>query len=84
MFLVPLSMATGALKVGVPANLTRRDGYDNQAAFALSSRELFYTSNRGDEQTDIYRYDFNTGRRRWDHRVRRVVGCCIERHYCWV
>ena len=60
-FLVPLSMATGALKVGVPANLTRRDGYDNQAAFALSSRELFYTSNRGDEQTDIYRYDFNTG-----------------------
>ncbi|MBL0171135.1 MAG: M20/M25/M40 family metallo-hydrolase [Gemmatimonadaceae bacterium] len=60
-FLVPLSMSGGLLKVGVPANLTRRDGYDNQASFALSSRELYYTSNRGDGQTDIYRYDFNSG-----------------------
>ncbi len=61
MFLVPLAMMGGTVKVGVPANLTRRDGYDNQAAFALSSRELFYTSNRGDGQSDIYRYDFSTG-----------------------
>ncbi len=60
-YLVPLTGAGATLKVGVPANLTRRDGYDNQAAFAASSRELFYTSNRGDGQTDIYRYDFNTG-----------------------
>lgn len=60
-YLVPLTGSGATLKAGVPANLTRRDGYDNQAAFAASSRELFYTSNRGDGQTDIYRYDFNTG-----------------------
>lgn len=60
-FLVPLITVGGVLKVGVPANLTRRHGYDNQASFALSSRELYYTSNRGDGQTDVYRYDFSTG-----------------------
>ena len=60
-FLVPLSAATGTVTLGVPANLTRRDGYDNQPAFALNSRELFYTSTRSDGQADIYRYDFNTG-----------------------
>ncbi len=60
-FLVPISGTGSALKAGVPANLTRREGYDNQAVFAESSREMFYTSNRGDGQTDIYRYDFSTG-----------------------
>lgn len=60
-FLVPLSTVGGTLRLGVPANFTRRDGYDNQPAFALSSRELLYTSNRGDGQSDIYRYDFSTG-----------------------
>lgn len=60
-FLVPLTLTGGVVKAGVPANLTRRVGYDNQPSFAASSRELFYTSNRGDGQTDIYRYDFNTG-----------------------
>jgi len=60
-FLVPLSFAGATVKVGVPANLTRRDGYDNQPSFDESSRELYYTSNRGDGQSDIYRYDFNTG-----------------------
>ncbi len=60
-FLVPLSLVGPTVKVGVPANLTRRDGYDNQPSFDESSRELYYTSNRGDGQTDIYRYDFNTG-----------------------
>lgn len=60
-FLVPLSSAAGVVKVGVPANVTRRDGYDNQPAFALDSKSLFFTSNRGDGQTDIYRFDFSTG-----------------------
>jgi Tol biopolymer transport system component len=50
-----------ALKIGVPQNLTRREGYDNQPSFSASSRELFYTSNRGDGQTDVYRYDLSTG-----------------------
>lgn len=49
------------MKLGVPANVTRRDGYDNQPAFALDSRSLFFTSNRGDGQADIHRFDFGTG-----------------------
>ncbi len=60
-FLVPLSNAGGALKVGVPANITRRSGYDNQPAFSTDSRAIFFTSNRGDGQSDIYRYDLSTG-----------------------
>ncbi|MCC6241346.1 MAG: M20/M25/M40 family metallo-hydrolase [Gemmatimonadaceae bacterium] len=60
-FLVPLTTSAGSLRAGVPANLTRRDGYDNQAAFSENATELFYTSNRGDGQTDIYRYAFSTG-----------------------
>lgn len=60
-FLVPLTMPNGELKVGVPANLTRRDGYDNQPSFSPSSREMYFTSNRGDGQSDIYRYDFISG-----------------------
>src|SRR5262245_23655675 len=60
-FIVPISTASGALKIGVPANLTRRDGYDNQPSFSAASREIYYTSNRGDGQTDVYRYDLSTG-----------------------
>ncbi len=60
-FLVPLSSAGGVLKVGVPANITRREGYDNQPAFSADSRAVYFTSNRGDGQSDIYRYDLSTG-----------------------
>ena len=60
-FLVPLMTSGGTVRVGVPANITRREGYDNQPAFALDSRSLFFTSNRGDGQSDIYRFDFSTG-----------------------
>lgn len=59
-FLVPLSSKGGVLKVGVPANITRRDGYDNQPSFSGDSRAIFFTSNRGDGQSDIYRYDLRT------------------------
>ena len=60
-FLVPLSSTGGTVKVGVPANITRRDGYDNQPSFSADSRAIFFTSNRGDGQSDIYRYDLSTG-----------------------
>jgi hypothetical protein len=59
-FLVPLTMSGAALRVGVPANVSRRDGYDNQPSFAPRSNALFFTSQR-DGQTDIYRNDFGTG-----------------------
>lgn len=60
-YLLPLSGTGTAVKVGVPVNLTRRDGYDNQPAFSSNSRRLYYTANLGEGQTDIYEYDFSTG-----------------------
>ena len=60
-YLVPLTVRGDSVRPGVPANLTRRDGYDNQPSFARDSRSLFYTSNRGDGQSDIYRLDLSTG-----------------------
>jgi hypothetical protein len=60
-YLVPLMVRGDTVTAGVPANLTRRAGYDNQPAFARDGRSLFYTSNRGDGHTDIYRYDLSTG-----------------------
>ena len=60
-FLVPLARAAGELRVGVPQNVTHRDGYDNQPSFSTRSDALFFTSNRGDGQTDIYRNDFSNG-----------------------
>jgi hypothetical protein len=60
-FLVPLTQRGDTLRAGVPANLTRRPGYDNQPSFTTDNRSLLYTSNRGDGQTDIYRYNLSTG-----------------------
>ncbi len=60
-YLLPLTGRGDALKIGVPANVSRRAGYDNQPAFQRDSRGLYFTSNRGDGQSDIYRNDFSTG-----------------------
>ena len=60
-YLLPLVGRGDALKIGVPANVSRRAGYDNQPAFQKDSRALYFTSNRGDGQSDIYRNDFSTG-----------------------
>lgn len=60
-FLVPLTMRGDTVRAGVPANLTRRAGYDNQPMFARDNRAVFYTSNRGDGHSDIYRFDLSTG-----------------------
>ena len=60
-FLVPITRAGGELRIGVPQNVTHRDGYDNQPSFSPRSDALFFTSNRGDGQSDIYRNDFSNG-----------------------
>lgn len=60
-FLLPITGTGSTLSVGVPANLTRREGYDNQPSFAADSRQLYYTANLGEGHTDIYAYDFSTG-----------------------
>ena len=60
-YLLPLIGRGNALAIGVPANVSRHSGYDNQPAFQRDSRALYFTSNRGDGQSDIYRHDFSTG-----------------------
>ena len=59
-YLAPITIsergATG-IRIGKPVNITHRRGYDNQPAFMADERAVFYTSTRGDGQSDIYRYD---------------------------
>lgn len=62
-FLVPLTRPSAAeWRVGVPANVSRFEGYDNQPAFAADARALFFTRVGADGQADIWRSDFSTGR----------------------
>ncbi len=61
-FLVSITKSATGWQVGVPANVTRHDGYDNQPAFAADGRSLFYTRIGTDGQSDIWRSDFSTGR----------------------
>jgi WD40 repeat protein len=60
-YVATLSGSGSALRVGTPVNLTARTGYDNQPSFSPDGRSVYYTAGR-DGQTDIYRYDFVTGR----------------------
>jgi hypothetical protein len=60
-FVVPVKTVGGAWDFGEPANVTRRAGYDNQPSFLPDGRSLLFTSQRENDQTDIYRYDFRTG-----------------------
>jgi hypothetical protein len=61
-FLVPLTRTSTEWRVGVPANVSRFEGYDNQPAFATDARALFFTRVGPDGQADIWRTDFGTGR----------------------
>ena len=54
-FLVLLSH-DGTLSVTSVRNLTNRAGYDNQPNWSRDGRTLFFTSQRGDGQADIYRF----------------------------
>ncbi|HEV2800896.1 MAG TPA: hypothetical protein VGW12_10390 [Pyrinomonadaceae bacterium] len=59
-FVLDVTVAKGKLEFGRPSNITARAGYDNQPSFLPDGRSLLYTSQREGEQTDIYRYDFDT------------------------
>lgn len=61
-YLARLVRREGRLTIGPVRNLTRRVGYDNQPAFSRDNRTLYYTSNRGDGQTDIWSVDLTTYR----------------------
>jgi hypothetical protein len=56
-YVASLSHAGATLKLGAPANVTSRPGYDNQPFFTADGRSFYFTSARSG-QTDIYRYDF--------------------------
>lgn len=59
-WLVGLERAGDSWSVGTPRNLTARDGYDNQPAFAADGGLVYFTSSR-DGQTDIWVVDLATG-----------------------
>jgi len=61
-YLTALVRSGGRLTIGKVRNLTRRVGYDNQPVFSLDNRTLYYTSNRGDGQSDIWSVDLTTYR----------------------
>ena len=61
-YLTQLVRKQGRLTSGAVRNVTRRTGYDNQPAFSLDNRTLYYTSNRGDGQSDIWSIDITTNR----------------------
>lgn len=53
--------ATGALAVRELANVTARDGYDNQPTFDPAGEALYYASAVDSTQTEIFRYGFGRG-----------------------
>jgi len=61
-YLTQLVRTQGRLTISAVRNVTRRTGYDNQPAFSLDNRTLYYTSNRGDGQSDIWSIDLPTNR----------------------
>lgn len=56
-FLAPLTVEDGTIAVGMPENITKSPGYDNQPAFTPDGGAVLFTSIRGGKQTDIYRYE---------------------------
>jgi hypothetical protein len=62
-YLAPITLsgrAANGIAIVTPVNITHRQGYDNQPAFMVDERAVFYTSTREDGQADIYRYDIAT------------------------
>lgn len=61
-YLAPLVVRNGEPVVGIPVDITRRTGYDNQPSFTPDGRSILFTSIHEDGQADIYRYDLPTKR----------------------
>jgi hypothetical protein len=60
-FVARVVWSDGVPQLGTPANVTERDGYDNQPWFLADGSGFLYSSER-EGQTDIFRYDFTTAR----------------------
>jgi hypothetical protein len=60
-WIVPLVARGPALTLGTPRNVTARAGYDNQPSWATGGGAIFFTSNRDNTQTDVFRFDVASG-----------------------
>jgi hypothetical protein len=59
-FVADVSVREGRLTIGVPTNVTQREGYDNQPWFTSDGGAFLYVSER-DGQTDVFRHDLRSG-----------------------
>ncbi len=60
-WLVPLRDSAGHPVLGKARNLTARPGYDNQPGWGPRGDVIYYSSQRGDAQNDIWRVDVTSG-----------------------
>ncbi len=60
-YLFDLQQSGGKYTVANPQNVSKNDGYDNQPSFSGNGSYLYYTSWQSNDQTDIIRYNLNTG-----------------------
>lgn len=58
--LAELRVAGDTIVIGMPRNLTNRPGYDNQPWFLPGGNALLFNADM-DGQTDVFRYDLETG-----------------------
>ncbi len=61
-YLVSISRGASGYAFGVPTNVTRFPGYDNQPSFAPDGRALYFTRIGDDAQSDIWSMDLLSGR----------------------
>lgn len=60
-YVVPLTVNAGRVSLGAPRNVTNRPGYDNQPAWSARGDALYFSSQRGDGQSDIWNVAVATG-----------------------
>ena len=58
-FIAPIVISSGDIKIGKPINTTDRNGYDNQPAFLQDGSGFLYSSLRYNDQTDVFYFDLN-------------------------
>jgi WD40 repeat protein len=60
-YLVDVFFEDDRIQYGTPVNITNWSGYDNQPIFTPDGESILFVSDRSGGQTDIYRYDIQTG-----------------------